>query len=110
MVVFLISLLSNEVYDKFVHFRLFCLIYLFINDVLDGCESYGVYEEGKYCCWGVFFADDIVLCASSKNSLKILLKTVYKWAKKNEMPFGNNKCSSIVVKAMDVSKIHYPYF
>jgi len=45
------------------------LFNLFINDVLDNCDKYGVYLYFQYCCSG-FFADDIVLVAPSKQALK----------------------------------------
>ena len=40
---------------------------LFINDVLDNCDKYGVYLESQYCC-GELFVDDIVLVAPSKQA------------------------------------------
>jgi len=39
-----------------------------------------------------FFTDDIVLV-----DLKKILEKVHKWAIKNEMIFGNNKCATLVV-------------
>jgi len=43
------------------------------------------------------FADDIVLCAPTWSKLKKLLKLPSKWTRNNEMQFGINKCSSLVV-------------
>ena len=44
------------------------LFNLFINDVLDNCDKYGVYLESQYCCSGLF-TNDIVLVAPSKQVL-----------------------------------------
>jgi len=41
------------------------LFNLFINDVLDNCDKYGVYLESQYC-YGGFFADNIVIVVPSK--------------------------------------------
>jgi len=57
------------------------LFNLFINDIFNKCDKYGISIGGKLCCGGLF-VDDIVLCASSKR------------ARNNEMQFGINKCSS----------------
>jgi hypothetical protein len=46
----------------------------------------------------VFFADDIVLCAPTRSQLKKLLKFASQWARNNEMQFGINKCTSLVVR------------
>jgi len=40
------------------------LFNLFINDILDGCDQYGVSIGNKRCCGGLF-ADDIALIAPS---------------------------------------------
>jgi len=55
------------------------LFNLFINDVLDDCDKYGVYLEFQYYCGGLF-ADDIVLVAPSKQALKKILNKVHEWA------------------------------
>jgi len=73
------------------------LFNLFINDILDNCDKYGVYLDSQYCCGGLF-ADDIVLVAPSKQALKKILNKVHEWAIKNEMTFGINKCATLVVK------------
>jgi hypothetical protein len=49
---------------------------LFIHDVLDNCDKYGVYLESRYCFSGRF-ADDIVLVAPSKQALKKILNMVH---------------------------------
>ena len=88
---------------------LYLLFYsnLFINDVLDNCDKYGVYLDSQYCCGGLF-ADDIVLVAPSKQVLKKILNKVHEWAIKNEMTFGINKCATLVVKPINfVKPINY---
>jgi len=30
------------------------LFNLFINDVLDNCDKYGIYLKSQYCCGGLF--------------------------------------------------------
>jgi len=65
------------------------LFNLFINDVLDNCDKYGIKLDPQYCCGGLF-ADDIVLVAPSKQALKKILNKVHEWAIKNEMTFGIN--------------------
>ena len=75
------------------------LFNIFINDVLDKCRRYGVVVEGKKCCGGLF-ADDIVLIAPGKSSLRNILNKVHEWALTNEMTFGINKCATLVVKPL----------
>ena len=75
------------------------LFNIFINDVLDKCRQYGVIVEGIKCCGGLF-ADDIVLIAPGKISLRKILNKVHEWAIKNEMTFGINKCATLVVKPL----------
>ena len=76
------------------------LFNLFINDVLDGCEKYGINLNGTRCCGGLF-ADDIVIVAPSRNAMKKILNRVYSWSIKNEMTFGINKCATMVVKPLN---------
>ena len=45
------------------------LFNLFINDVLDNCDKYGVYLESQYCCDGLF-VNNIVLVAPQKKILR----------------------------------------
>ena len=49
------------------------LFNLFINDVLDNYDKYGVYLDSQYCCGGLF-ADDVVLIDPSAKNLEKLLK------------------------------------
>jgi len=56
------------VLDKDALYLLFYSI-LFINDILDNCDKYGVNLDFQYC-YGGLFADDIVLVAPSKQALK----------------------------------------
>ena len=51
------------------------LFNLFINDIFNGCNELGVPIDGNLCCGGLF-ADDIVLCASTRAYLKKMLKEV----------------------------------
>ena len=76
---------------------------LFINDILQGCDQYGVdvNANGLKCC-GSLFADDIVLIAPSQMAMDHLLERVQAWALKNEMAFGINKCATLVVKPLSV--------
>ena len=83
------------------------LFNIFINDIFDKCKSYGVITEKKKCCGGLF-ADDIVLLAPTKSSLKNLLNIAHDWGIKNEMTFGINKCATLVVKPKNfIPSRHY---
>ena len=66
------------------------LFNLFINDILNKCEKYGVSIGPKRCCGGLF-ADDIILIAPSQKNLQKMLSLVFQWANVNEMSFGINK-------------------
>ena len=77
------------------------LFNLFINDILQEGDPYGIdCCHGRKCC-GSLFADDIVLLAPSKTALEHLLGKVDAWAQKNEMSFGIQKCATLVVKPFD---------
>jgi len=73
------------------------LFSLFINDIYNNCNIYGISVGDKRCCGGLF-ADDVVLCVSTRSQLKKLLMFASKWARNNEMQFGINKCASLVVR------------
>ena len=79
------------------------LFNLFINDILNKCEKYGVSIGPKRCCGGLF-ADDIVLIAPSRKNLQKMLSLVFQWANINEMSFGINRCATIVVKPINFNK------
>ena len=50
----------------------------------------------------------LFLVAPSKQALKKILNKVHKWAIKNEMTFGINKCATLVVKPIHfVKPINY---
>ena len=70
------SILSNEFHNKRC-VRQGCplsriLFNLFINDILNDCEKYGVNIGRKKCCGGPF-ADEVVLIAPSAKNLEKLL-------------------------------------
>ena len=52
------------------------LFNLFINDILNKCEKYGVIIGHKRCCGGLF-ANDIVLIAPSRKNLQKMLSLVF---------------------------------
>jgi len=62
---------------------------IFINIIFDKCKRYGVINERKKC-WGSLFADDIVMLAPVKSSLKNLLHKAHDWGFKNDIIFGIN--------------------
>ena len=72
------------------------LFNLFINDILDNCDKYGVNLDSQYCCGGLF-SDDIVLDTPSKLIPKKIVNKVHEWAIQNEITFGINKCATLVV-------------
>jgi len=76
------------------------LFNLFINDVLDNCDKYGVNLDSQYR-YGRLFADDIVLVAPSKQALMKILNKVHEWGIKNEMTFGINKYATLVVSPIN---------
>ena len=73
------------------------LFNLFINDIVNNCERYGVSLDGYNCCGGLF-ADDVVLIAPSSSALRNMLVQVSSWANINEMKFGINKCANIIIR------------
>jgi len=77
------------------------LFNLFINDILDECDQYGVSIGNKRCCGGLF-VDDIVLIAPSARKLQRLFNHVLHWANINEMTFGISKCATMVIKPKDL--------
>jgi len=83
------------------------LFNLFINDILNDCEKYGVNIGRKKCCSGLF-AGDVVLIAPSAKNLEKLLKKVHRWANLNKMTFGIEKCVTMVIKPMNIqSPLNY---
>jgi len=62
----------------------FFLFNLFINDIFNNCDKYGISIGDKRCC-GSLFADDTVLCVPTRFQLKKLLKFASMWARNNEM-------------------------
>ena len=76
------------------------LFNLFINDIFNDFSELGIPLSESKCCGGLF-ADDIVLCAPSRNKSKEkkMLKMVNEWAKFNMMKFGINKCATMVIRS-----------
>jgi hypothetical protein len=62
------------------------LFNLFINDILNNCDKYGVSIGNKKCCGGLF-VDDIALIAPNERKMKSLIRHVFYWANKIEMFF-----------------------
>jgi len=83
------------------------LFNLFINDILNNCDKYGVSICNKKCC-GDLFADDIVLIGPNERKIKALLRHIFCLANKNEMSFGINKCDTIVIKPLNF--VSYPVY
>jgi len=54
----------------------------------------------------VFFAGDFVLRAPNERKMKALLHLNFRWANKNEMSFGINKCTTMVIKPLNF--VSYP--
>jgi len=98
------NFLSIVVLDKVVPLSPI-LFNLFINDILNNCDKYGVSIGNKKCCGGLV-ADDILLIAPSERKMKALLRHVFCWANKNEMSFGINKCPIMVIKPLNF--VSYP--
>jgi len=73
------------------------LFNLFINDVLDNCDKYGVNIDSQYC-WGGLFVNDVVLVAPSEQALKKILNKVHEWAIIYKLTFGINKCATLCCK------------
>jgi len=95
------NFLLKEVFFKVVHYPQ-SFFNLFINDILNNCEKYGISIGRKKCC-GVLFADDVVLIAPSAKNIEKLLKKVHKWADLNEMTFGIEKCATMFYKTIKFS-------
>ena len=78
------------------------LFNLFANDILNGCERYGVVVPGigppVERLPGLMFADDIVLLASTPIHLQKQLKRIGRWAERWEMSFGTQKCGVMKVQ------------
>ena len=68
---------------------------IYINDILNGCESLGVRLIGLNNHSreaGLLFADDLVLISNTRTSLQAALELLQTWADTNEMRFGVGKC------------------
>ena len=66
---------------------------LYIDDILDGCEEYGMTIPGtSEKCAGLLYADDLVLIAESRENLQTLIAKVADWATKWEMQVNTDKC------------------
>jgi len=58
------------------------LFNLFINNILNNRDKYGVSIGNKKCCCLRVFADDIILLAPSERKMKPLLRHVFCCANK----------------------------
>jgi exonuclease III len=66
---------------------------MFINDILQGCERFGVKVAGvRRTSTGLLFADDLALTCGSADDLRGALLSISRWAEFNEMAFGVKKC------------------
>jgi len=83
------------------------LFNLFINDILNNYDKYGVSIDSKKCC-GSLFADDIVLRAPSERKMKAPLHHAFCWAIKNEMSFGIIKYATMIIKPLNF--VSYPSY
>jgi exonuclease III len=74
---------------------------IFINDILDGTENFGVsvpglpkrIDGGPQRLSGLMFADDLVALAPSHRNLDRILQRIGAWSTKNGMRFGISKCA-----------------
>ena len=60
------------------------LFNLFINDIQNDCEKYGISIGRKKVLWWDSFADDVIFSiapSAKKKNLEKLLKKVHKWGK-----------------------------
>ena len=71
---------------------------IFINDILDGLEEFGVEVPGVdgRKLSGLMFADDVVILAPNQTNLRILMHRVEYWADRWEMTIGAPKCGITV--------------
>jgi len=69
---------------------------LFINDISNECDKYGISIGDKRRCGGLL-ADNIVLCAPTRSYLRKLLQLTNKWTRNNEMQSSINKYINLVV-------------
>lgn len=72
------------------------LFNMFINDLMNGMEPYGVMVPGLPVSdnkvSGLLFADDAVLLAPNKDSMRTILEMVHVWCIKWEMSVNIQKC------------------
>jgi hypothetical protein len=72
------------------------LFNIFINDILAGCDPYGIpIGNTSTVIPGLLFADDLVILAPSAEALQCSLDLVSQWASYHEMSFGIKKCGVI---------------
>lgn len=82
------------------------LFNVFINDILDECQSLGVHvrpktpynnygagtSENRERIAGLLFADDLVLLCPSRKRLQLAFEALGRWGNRWEMRFGAKKC------------------
>jgi len=59
------------------------LFNLFINDIFNEYDIYGISIGDKRCCGGLF-ADDIIIYAPIRSQFMKLLKFTSRWARNND--------------------------
>jgi hypothetical protein len=82
------------------------LFNMFINDLFDGMEQYGVQVPGlkkSSRIPGLLFADDAVLLASDRESMKSMLKLTDNWCQRWEMEVNTNKCGIMITSPAEPS-------
>jgi hypothetical protein len=78
------------------------LFNMFINDILDGMEPFGVslpslLNDDSSRIPGLLFADDLVLLAPNSDSLKSMLKLVDNWCARWKMQVNIEKCGVMMI-------------
>jgi len=81
------------------------LFSMFINDILNNCDKYGMNIGNKKMLLSLF-EDDIVLIVLTETKMKILLRYVFNWANKSDMTFRINKCTNMIIKPLNF--VNYP--
>ena len=82
------------------------LFNLFINDLRKAVEKL---KKGIKCgnrrISMLFFADDVVILAESKEDLELMLKAVYEWSIKWRCKFNYDKCNVVTFDNVKIVKL-----